>query len=69
MLRINGKPVEIFWDNGQYIAVVEDKNGHRRNCALLAKTKIDAEISLRRTFNITLTQEETQYLRQLDGWC
>jgi hypothetical protein len=64
-MNINGKLVDIFWDNGKYVAVTDDGSGHcRRNYARYnCQTKIDAEIDIRNTFNIPLTKRQERHER------
>ena len=61
-MKINGKKAEIFWDNGNYVAIAEDETGTRRNYAPTnCKTKIDAEIAIREAWDISLTARQEQH--------
>ncbi len=42
------KGVEVFWDNGRFVAVVDDDNGTQRNVALASRqTRRDAILDAR----------------------
>jgi hypothetical protein len=64
-VKINDEIVDIFWDNGKYVAVAKDKYGVRRNYAPYnCQSKIAAEIALRNSFAIQLTKRQKDYERE-----
>ena len=64
-MNINGERLEIFWDNGKYVAAADDGSGTRRDYAPYnCKTKIEAEIAVRQTFDMPLTQRQKQWVRE-----
>ena len=62
---INGERLAIFWENGGYVAIANDGQGTRRNYAPYnCKTKIEAEIAMRQTFDTPLTQRQEQWVME-----
>ena len=51
--------VDVFWDNGQYVAIVTDAGGTRRNVAAHnAQTKRDAILGAREYLGLSNEQYE-----------
>jgi len=47
MKKMTMKDYDIFWDNGQWVAVRTGHDGVRRNIALNCQTKADALVAAR----------------------